>query len=294
MLVAGSANNIEQSEKKSSKMRDLGVRSISGAIYTIATIACCLVSPVLLTAYVMAIAAICAKEFSSLINNNTTARLPETLCAVFAAAYPLALFFFDMLGVVFVAAISLVALLVIYVLNEKISATQLMSSFFGSLYTGGALSALVSIYLVVGGFAGQLCVLLVFVSVWACDSCAYLIGVAFGKHKLSPHISPKKSWEGLIAGIIASIVVWVLFAVVSNIGISWWLAALFGLLVSVAGVLGDLAESRFKRTAGVKDSGTLLPGHGGLLDRTDSILLAAPVSLMGFLVGLGVFAVVLL
>ncbi len=121
------------------------------------------------------------------------------------------------------------------------------------------------------------------VVVWANDVFAYLVGVAFGRHKMAPKISPHKSWEGFAGGIVGAT------AVAAVVGRFWvggevWLWALFGVVVALAAVAGDLAESRLKRAAGVKDSGRLLPGHGGLLDRFDATLGAVPVAFVFLLV----------
>ena len=109
------------------------------------------------------------------------------------------------------------------------------------------------------------------------DIGAYAIGSLFGKHKFSPKISPGKTWEGAEAGLIGAILVSLLFIPDTFLRLpfnGWWQAALLGLAVSVFGQLGDLAESLLKRNAGVKDSGSLVPGHGGFLDRIDSIVFA--------------------
>jgi len=110
---------------------------------------------------------------------------------------------------------------------------------------------------------------------WICDSAAYFIGRAWGKHKLCPTISPKKTWEGAIAGLV--------FGVLTVVMLGWWLLDLpigWGLLAGVVLVLGatigDLAESVIKRQIGVKDSSNLIPGHGGMLDRIDSLLFVVP------------------
>jgi phosphatidate cytidylyltransferase len=119
--------------------------------------------------------------------------------------------------------------------------------------------------------------------VWANDVFAYLVGVSVGRHKMCPRISPHKSWEGFAGGLVGAT------AVSGLIGGWWiggnvWLWLGFGLVVALAAVGGDLLESRFKRAAGVKDSGRLLPGHGGLLDRFDATLGAVPVAFLFFLV----------
>ncbi|MDR1671589.1 MAG: phosphatidate cytidylyltransferase [Alistipes sp.] len=119
--------------------------------------------------------------------------------------------------------------------------------------------------------------------VWANDIFAYLVGITLGRHKMSPKISPHKSWEGFAGGITGATIASALLGRLW-LGGDVWLWTAFGVLVALAAVGGDLLESSFKRAAGVKDSGRLLPGHGGLLDRFDATLGAVPVAFMFFLV----------
>lgn len=118
-------------------------------------------------------------------------------------------------------------------------------------------------------------VLLVCATVWSCDTVAYFVGKRIGRHRLAPHLSPHKSWEGAIAGLVVSALVSV--AVAFPLWISWQSAAVLGLAAGVAGQVGDLFESALKRELQVKDLGFLLPGHGGVIDRFDSLLFALPV-----------------
>jgi phosphatidate cytidylyltransferase len=113
--------------------------------------------------------------------------------------------------------------------------------------------------------------------VWLGDSGAYYVGKTFGKHKLSPRISPKKTIEGLAGGISASVITAVVIHFTFFEKFPLLHAIIAGVILSFAGVVGDLAESMWKRSADVKDSGALLPGHGGFLDRFDSILFTAPI-----------------
>jgi phosphatidate cytidylyltransferase len=121
-------------------------------------------------------------------------------------------------------------------------------------------------------------ILFLFLIVWGCDSFAYYTGKNFGRHKLAPRVSPNKTWEGTIGGLVGA-------TLIGAAGGTWWLApdlgpgtgALAGALASTAGQIGDLVESMWKRGANVKDSGTFLPGHGGFYDRVDSLLFAGPV-----------------
>ena len=112
---------------------------------------------------------------------------------------------------------------------------------------------------------------------WVGDSAAYYVGRAIGKHKLAPLVSPGKSWEGAIASVAGAILFGLLYLGHFVPQIPLWQVALIAAIANVAGQLGDLAESAMKRGAGLKDSGTLLPGHGGFLDRLDSSLFALPV-----------------
>ncbi len=115
-----------------------------------------------------------------------------------------------------------------------------------------------------------------FIIIWSYDSFAYLTGMLFGKHKLFERHSPKKTWEGTIGGsVFALLAGWILFSVYGVFDLGTWLG--MGALIIVFGTLGDLAESMLKRNFNVKDSGNSLPGHGGLLDRFDAVLMASPV-----------------
>jgi phosphatidate cytidylyltransferase len=115
--------------------------------------------------------------------------------------------------------------------------------------------------------------LIVLLGVWGFDSAAFFSGRYFGQHKLAPAISPGKTWEGVAGGLVLSLAITLILAVVP-LGLPWYLALALGLLLAVAAVLGDLAESLIKRQTHVKDSGQILPGHGGILDRIDSLLFA--------------------
>jgi phosphatidate cytidylyltransferase len=112
---------------------------------------------------------------------------------------------------------------------------------------------------------------------WIGDTGAYYIGRKFGKHKLAPTVSPGKSWEGAAASVMTAVIFGLIYLPLTIRGTSLVVAGLFALVANAAGQVGDLAESAIKRGAGVKDSGSLLPGHGGFLDRVDSTLFALPV-----------------
>jgi phosphatidate cytidylyltransferase len=115
-----------------------------------------------------------------------------------------------------------------------------------------------------------------FILIWASDTGAYLAGMTFGRHKLMERISPKKTWEGFFGGMaLAVLVAWFLSGWLGVVGNFQW--AVIAVIISITGTYGDLVESMLKRNAGVKDSGSILPGHGGFLDRFDSAILSFPV-----------------
>jgi phosphatidate cytidylyltransferase len=118
--------------------------------------------------------------------------------------------------------------------------------------------------------------LAVFIIIWVNDTFAYLVGSTLGKHRLFERISPKKSWEGFVGGAVAALGAGYVLSLFI-IDLAWWQWLIFSLLVVVFGTFGDLMESFIKRSVKVKDSGRLIPGHGGLLDRFDSMLLVVPI-----------------
>jgi phosphatidate cytidylyltransferase len=163
----------------------------------------------------------------------------------------------------------------------------------GVFYSGGTLSFAYGIRYhpyAVGALAGASLVALPMVLTWATDTGAYVFGRAFGHHKLMPSISPGKTVAGAMGGLCAAVALSVAYAryalpPLAHLTMPWWGAALFGAAVSVAAQVGDLVESMLKREAGIKDSSGLIPGHGGLLDRVDSLIFTLPVgyALLGWL-----------
>lgn len=153
--------------------------------------------------------------------------------------------------------------------------TSLSASLMGQVYVALPLSILSSLY----HFVGQYMVLAMFAFIWISDTGAYMVGCLIGKHRLFERISPKKSWEGFFGGLGLSIIIAALAArfipdgYVLLSGYAQWIV--FAVLVTIFSTWGDLCESLIKRTVGVKDSGKLIPGHGGILDRIDSLLLVS-------------------
>lgn len=157
-----------------------------------------------------------------------------------------------------------------------------MTTTWGSLYIGLLFMYLVALRQM---DRGVILVLAFFGVVWVSDAMAYFLGRRFGRHKLMVHISPAKTWEGTIGGGLSGTLVGLLASPLLHL--PWYEGALWGLVLAGVGVVGDLLESQFKRYVGVKDSGGVLPGHGGVLDRFDSALLALPFAYY-LLKGLGI------
>jgi phosphatidate cytidylyltransferase len=145
-----------------------------------------------------------------------------------------------------------------------------------------AFIALARVQVAARGFArGPEMVLWMLLLVFAADIGAYFAGRSLGRHKLAPRVSPGKTWEGAIGGLLA--VGLVALAGTVRLGLPVAAGVAFGCAVGIFSVIGDLTESMFKRAAGLKDSGSLLPGHGGILDRIDSVTAAAPLYALGLL-----------
>ncbi|RNL49101.1 phosphatidate cytidylyltransferase [Paraeggerthella hongkongensis] len=267
----------EKTPKKLKNATDLQVRFRTGFVYVALSVVCILASEWTTVAFLVATAGITAGEFYYMLRSD--AKLPNEMLGIIAAMlYPLSVFFLGLDGAVYVSLALLLALIVWYVFWTRARVPDVGVSFFGAAYCGMLLSGLVVIRTALPQPWGGILALGVFLSVWANDSFAYLVGSKFGKHKLAPRTSPKKSWEGFIAGLAGSAVFWCLLTLIPGVTMSIPQALVFGLISGLMGVLGDLAESRIKRNSGFKDSGTIMPGHGGLLDRCDSLFLVAVTS----------------
>lgn len=182
---------------------------------------------------------------------------------------------------IFLYVITLIAMLVFYVSTyPKRNINQLMTSFFGIFYVALMISFVFRLRIMPMGIYA---VWLVFICSWVNDTCAYFTGYYFGKRKMTPVLSPKKTVEGAMGGIAgATIVAFILGIVAANAGGTFvgsriFLYTISGVIGSVGAIFGDLAASAIKRDHDIKDYGTLIPGHGGILDRFDSVIIAAPI-----------------
>jgi phosphatidate cytidylyltransferase len=160
----------------------------------------------------------------------------------------------------------------------KYKAVQVASAFFAFLYAPVMLSF---IYLTRQDPAGSYLVWLILISAWGCDTCAYVVGILIGRKKIFPVLSPKKSLQGCIGGVVGAALIGWLYGyfwvnhVVSGISSEWKIAVICG-VTAVISQMGDLAASGIKRDAGIKDYGKIIPGHGGIMDRFDSMIVTAP------------------
>lgn len=177
------------------------------------------------------------------------------------------------------------AFLFVYVFTfPKYHANQIMAAMFSFLYGPVMLSFL---YLLREGFDdGIYLVWFVFLASWGSDTCAYCVGVLFGKHKMTPKLSPKKSVEGAVGGVLGAALLFVLYThfvinVYTGMSLALPFAAVLGAVGALVSMIGDLAASAVKRDHEIKDYGKLIPGHGGIMDRFDSVIVAAPIVFIG-------------
>lgn len=256
---------------------------------------------------VCVVAALCASEFYGVMR-SAHRRANELFGVTASAIMPIAAAIYatralsgtgassaSELGAVGLTAVMgglILAGLVWNIAFRQVKGADTSTTVFGAVYAGFTLSHLVLIRAL---DSGAELVLITLASVWAMDVFAYLVGSAIGTHPLAPHISPRKSWEGFAAGTVATVAVWVagwyLLAPSQTAGqpAFLWQSPLWfiviGVVVAIAALMGDLAESRLKREADVKDSGALLPGHGGFLDRFDSLIMVSVVAYYMLLFG---------
>ncbi len=260
-------------------MKSLITRTITGAIYVAAILAAILIHPVGLKILVCLMNYIAMYEFNRIGRKINIYPAPASLLlnTIFTIAALTIMHFgiFRLLGVPLLLLYIIIILTISLYQKEGNPMISAAFTFLGMLW--------ITVPLIVLNLIQESAIthtvpysLAIFIFLWANDSFAYLAGITWGRHKLFEKISPKKSWEGFFGGLIMTLV----SAVVINHffpsgNVVFWI--IFAFLTAIAAVFGDFAESLLKRIADVKDSGILLPGHGGMLDRIDSLLFAAPV-----------------
>ena len=261
-------------------MKELLIRSVSGLLLAAILLACVLISPWTYAALLLFIVTVGTFEMSRLLQmNSTTGIIIGEAFSVgsFALAAMVALEIVAhrwlLMEIVFLMVPFLYALF-----SVKHDAKHVFTYLFGS-FTFLCLPSSLMLFMyredLFGNLAGPGLIILVFCLLWANDIFAYLTGKLLGKHKLFPRISPGKTIEGSLGGLVFAIIAMIVFAHYAE-----WLPKADGIgmaaIAVVFGTLGDLSESMLKRQAGVKDSGKLIPGHGGILDRFDSVMFSVP------------------
>lgn len=263
-------------------MKNLLTRTLTGTLFVASIIACAILSPLAFALLFLLMAMIGYWEFQKLVlKENSIAKVWPGLIAsllVYSSFAMYALLYAEgyILWLLFPVLITLAA---VHLLLSKLdSVAYIAANVSGILFVVVPL-ALLNLFLnptQVPEYHTPWLLLGMFAILWTHDTFAYLTGSLFGKHPLYKSISPKKSWEGSIGGFGFAIIAAYIISVFSPVLLPWhWI--IFAIIITVFGTLGDLAESLLKRRAGVKDSGHILPGHGGILDRFDSILFVAPV-----------------
>lgn len=265
-------------------MNNVVVRSISGIVFVVIMIACLLFNKFLFAGLVIIMMAVMLSEFY----NITMGRM-YTFSKILAIIAGIILFILMFIRSSYHIPIRLVGLSMIPIFIVMINSLYVKDKDeygkFSNIFTGLvyiavplALSNLIA-FDKAGNFSGRL-LLDFFIIIWCCDVGAFTFGISLGKifpKKLFPEVSPKKTWIGFIGGVIMSIVSAYILFKIGLLRFPLIHSLILAAIMSVASVYGDLYESQWKRVYGVKDSGNLIPGHGGLLDRFDSTLMAMPI-----------------
>lgn len=248
-------------------MGDLGVRLVSGVIGLVLLIGVLLMGGHYLSFSILFLSLIALREFYNAVRKMGLN--PFDIVGYSGAVLLFAANYFGIISIDFIISLVLVVSLAATVISKGRDIKDSAITMIGILYIPFLLFHI--LYL-----DGSVYLWLIFLIAFGTDTFAYLIGSKYGKNKLCPEISPKKSVEGAIGGIIGSILVSLLYSMFTEISPLWSVATL-ALAGSIISQLGDLTASRIKRAAGIKDYGRIMPGHGGMLDRFDSIIFAAPV-----------------
>ena len=268
-------------------MSNFIVRTITGIVFVTAIVVCFL-NPVAMVFLFSLVTGMTVWEFAGLVNQRENVQINQFICSVAGVLLFLAMAVhargLDTLNLAFIPWLATLIYLLVSELYLKAmdAIANWAYTMMSQLYIALPFSLLnVLAFQFTNSDVPWLLPLSVFIFLWVNDSGAYCTGSLLGRHKLFPRVSPGKSWEGSIGGgVFVLIAAWLISYITTQKGITTNLTTLqwmgLGLVVVVFGTWGDLIESLFKRTLGIKDSGNVLPGHGGMLDRFDSSLLAIP------------------
>lgn len=255
------------------------VRLISGVVGTVLAILVLVLHKTLVFPLVVA-ALICIALFE-LYRAGKCLHCRISICAgfLYGAVIPFLQFYGNYSAVIGLTFLCIVAMfLEMVVLHKVVRYQETLFIAAVTLLVTGALCKLIS--LLHGSVSGLACVILALSSAWIADTGAYFSGTFFGKHKLCPEISPKKTVEGFFGGVITDVVVLVVFSLIycaiADVKVHYLWLIFAGIVCAVTSVLGDLSASILKRQQGLKDFGNLMPGHGGVMDRFDSVLFTVP------------------
>lgn len=271
-------------------------RSIFGALFLVVMLGGLLFNRILFTILFAFITVVMLDEFYRMTMGTTYRKLQLlAACAGFAFFLCAGRYFFgqDTLAELVVEGFICIAFVMVASIFQKDHTAFFKTGFLyaGLLYIGLPLALSFAVVSRGGEFSGLLMVAF-FCIIWASDIGAYCFGMLFGQKlwpaKMCPRISPKKSWAGFIGGLLMAVLAGAVISWTGLVAFPLWHCLIMAALMHVAGVLGDLFESLWKRAAGIKDSGSLIPGHGGLLDRFDSSLFAIPTG-VAYLIITGLF-----
>ncbi len=229
--------------------------------------------------FILLIGTVSFYEFSEMVKNKST-NVNKSL-VILAVALLIANAYFQFIDFQLLVLSEIIVIFLVELFRNKGSAIQNVgSTLLGLFYIGLFSSTIILIREIYSGSLhyndGGLLIISIFITLWVTDSAAYFLGTAFGKHKLFPRVSPNKSWEGALAGFIFAIISMVVLNTVLLAFISLIDALVIGVIIGLFGQIGDLIEGLLKRDAGVKDSSNIIPGHGGVLDRFDSLIFSSP------------------
>ncbi|MEI7503275.1 MAG: phosphatidate cytidylyltransferase [Paludibacter sp.] len=257
-------------------------RTLSGTLFVVIIVGSILLNQYAFAAVFIVISGLTIHEFHKITNNQSDISVNNSLAIVGGVILFITTFLYTTkifpFTIFFLYGLCVILILIFELYRKKTNPINNWAYFIlGQTFIALPFSML-NFILYVNDYRPMI-LLSVFVTIWVNDTGAYLTGVSFGKHRLFERISPKKSWEGFVGGAIAALLSGYLFSLaIPEISLINWL--IFSEIIVIFGTFGDLIESLTKRTVGVKDSGNMIPGHGGLMDRFDSMLLAAPAALM--------------